>query len=218
MKKRMMAFLAVAAVLAAGVSASAAPQVQSSVLTKLDLSKSGVFANVPSISDIQAPASVAGAAVASAKKPQPSPSGGGNGRAAPDWSFTPGRLCTSSDPDFKEYRYAEHIAYCNRNVTQQMKQEVAAHYSVPQSAWSGYEFDHLIPLCIGGDSHVDNLWPQPRGANGSDDKDKLETQLYNEMSAGTVKQAEAVRQIYAWFGVSPQLRNMPSAAAQPVAQ
>ena len=117
----------------------------------------------------------------------------------PDWSLTPGRLCTPSDPNFKEYRYSEHIAYCNRNVTQQMKQQVAAEYSVPESNWSNYEFDHLIPLCIGGNSSVDNIWPQPHGANESDGKNKLENDLYNQMAAGTITQRAAKQQIYDWF-------------------
>lgn len=218
MKKELGKFLAAAglfAVLAGGLPAAATPQARpagidsSAVLSKLDLSKAGVFAHAPSVSDLQAPASVPGAPVPSA----PTAAAAGNGRQAPDWSFTPGRLCATSDPDFKEYRYAEHIPYCNRNVTQQMKQEVAAHYAVPQSQWSSYEFDHLIPLCIGGNSHVENLWPQPRGQNGgSDEKDKLELDLYKQMVAGTITQAEAVRQTYAWFGISPQLRGAPAAA------
>jgi protein tyrosine/serine phosphatase len=121
------------------------------------------------------------------------------GRATPDWSYTPGKLCTASDPDFKEYRYPEHVPYCNRHVTQQMKQEVAAHYGIPQSEWSSYEFDHLIPLGIGGNSRIENLWPEPRGASESDGKDQLEQQLFNELRDGKITQAEAVRQIYAWF-------------------
>jgi protein tyrosine/serine phosphatase len=121
------------------------------------------------------------------------------GSAQPNWSITPGNLCTPSDPNFKEYRYPEHIAYCNRNVTQQMKQQIAASYNVPQSDWHNYEFDHLIPLCIGGDSSIDNLWPQPRGPTESDGKDKLENQLFKEMSAGTITQKAAVQQIYDWF-------------------
>jgi|GEM_PF-1297104 len=121
-------------------------------------------------------------------------------RVQPDFAFTPGHLCTASDPNFKEYRYAEHIPYCNRNVTEQMKATVAAHYGVPQSEWGNYEFDHLIPLAIGGDSSVDNLWPQPHGSpDGSQGKDVLEDQLYREMVAGTVTQADAVKQIYGWF-------------------
>lgn len=122
------------------------------------------------------------------------------GRARPDASVTPGGLCTPADPDFQEYRYAERIAYCRRHVTQAMKLEVGAHYGISQADWRDYEFDHLIPLSIGGDSSVDNLWPEPNADNqGSDGKDKLELSLYLQMRDGKITQAEAVRQIRAWF-------------------
>ncbi|MFI5351271.1 MAG: hypothetical protein ACHQ2Z_17130, partial [Elusimicrobiota bacterium] len=124
-------------------------------------------------------------------------------RVEPDYSYTPGHLCSPSDPNFKEYRYAERIPYCNRNVTQRMKATIAEHYDVPESDWSGYEFDHLIPLAIGGDSSIDNLWPQPHGTpDGSDGKDRLENQLYLEMRDGETTQAEAVKRIYGWFTAS----------------
>lgn len=124
-------------------------------------------------------------------------------RVAPDASYTPGHLCSPSDPNFKEYRYAEHIPYCNRNVTQDMKLTIAQHYGVPQTDWSGYEFDHLIPLAIGGDSSIDNLWPQPHGdPDGSNGKDKLEEYLYLQMRDGKITQAAAVQQIYGWFTAS----------------
>ncbi|HXT01864.1 MAG TPA: hypothetical protein VN915_14410 [Elusimicrobiota bacterium] len=124
-------------------------------------------------------------------------------RVAPDSSYTPGHLCSPGDPNFKEYRYAEHIPYCNRNVTLQMKLTIAQHYGVPQADWNGYEFDHLIPLAIGGDSSIDNLWPQPHGdPDGSNGKDKLEDLLYREMAAGQITQAAAVQQIYGWFTAS----------------
>lgn len=130
-------------------------------------------------------------------------------RVEPDYSFTPGHLCTPSDPNFQEYRYDEHIPYCARVVTHAMKAEIAAHYGVPETDWSGYEFDHLIPLAIGGDSSIDNLWPQPHGdPDGSQGKDRLEQQLYLQMKAGSLKQAEAVRQIYAWFTASEMARKI----------
>ncbi len=121
-------------------------------------------------------------------------------RVSPDFSFTPGHLCTPSDPNFDGYRYPEHIAHCRRNVTERMKEIVAAHYGVPKSDWGNYEFDHLIPLAVGGDSSIDNLWPQPHGnPDGSQGKDRLEDQLYHEMAAGSITQAAAVQQIYGWF-------------------
>jgi len=125
-------------------------------------------------------------------------------RVKPDFAYTPGALCTANDPNFSEYRYAEHIAYCRRNVTEAMKEQIAAHYGVPKSDWDNYEFDHLIPLAAGGSSSIDNVWPQPHGnPDGSNGKDKLEDQIYQQMKAGTLKQADGVRRIYAWFGVDP---------------
>lgn len=197
MKRNLQACLALASVLAlAAAGGQAAMPGPASLLTKLDLSGGGVFAPAPAAGDLAAPASVPGAPAPSASQPVRAD----GARVFPDTSFTPGRLCATSDPDFKEYRYAEHIPYCNRHVTQQMKQEVAAHYGVPQSDWPKYEFDHLIPLGVGGNSHVENLWPQPRGnPDGSDDKDKLEDLLFHQMQAGSMKQADAVSQIWAWF-------------------
>jgi hypothetical protein len=139
-------------------------------------------------------------------------------RVTPDASYTPGHLCTPSDPNFKEYRYAEHIPYCQRTVTQQMKQEISAHYGIAQTDWPSYEFDHLIPLAIGGDSSIDNLWPQPHGdPDGSNGKDRLEEQLYLQMKAGTLTQAEAVRQIYAWFTSAVLLEKMVKVPGAPQA-
>lgn len=132
-------------------------------------------------------------------------------RVEPDYSYTPGHLCSPDDPNFKEYRYAEHIPYCSRVVTQGMKQTISAHYGVLQSAWNLYEFDHLIPLAIGGDSSIDNLWPQPHQPgtpDGSEGKDKLEMQLYLRMRDGTITQADAVKQIYAWFAADDMARKV----------
>lgn len=135
-------------------------------------------------------------------------------RATPDDSYTPGRLCTPEDPNFKEYRYAERIPYCRRTATTRMKQEIAAHYGVPREEWGNYEFDHLIPLGIGGNSSIDNLWPQPHGyPDGSGGKDRLENALYLQMRDGTITQAEAVRQIYAWFTMTRLIDKTMQAAA-----
>ena len=186
--------LALFVVLAGALPASAAPLGLD--LSKLNVSGGEVFAPAPAAGEMAALPSVPGAPVPSAGQPVQA----AGARVSPDTSFTPGRLCTAADSDFKEYRYSEHIPYCNRHVTQQMKQEVAAHYGVPQSDWPKYEFDHLVPLGIGGNSHVENLWPQPRGnPDGSDDKDKLEDLLFHQMQAGSIKQADAVSQIWAWF-------------------
>ncbi|MFA5139201.1 MAG: hypothetical protein WC728_08200 [Elusimicrobiota bacterium] len=118
---------------------------------------------------------------------------------SPDWSATPGKLCTTSDKDFSEYRYPERIPYCKRNVPKSVKLQVAARYGVPEDQFSKYQFDHLINLSIGGSNSPDNLWPEPLGSDEANGKDKLEYEVYQQLAAGTITQAEAVRRIYAWF-------------------
>ena len=174
------------------------------LLVLFSVSLSGAVSAAPSafqtLLNEAAPGQSAGSAGAAPAVPSPLRTFAVSRAAQPDWSVTPGALCTPDDPNFKEYRYPEHIAYCNRHVTKQMKLDVAAKYGVPQSDWPNYEFDHLLPLCIGGNSSENNLWPEPHGATESDGKDKLEFQLYKEISAGSITQSDAVKQIYAWFG------------------
>lgn len=107
-----------------------------------------------------------------------------------------GVLCTRSDKDFDEQRYPEHIAHCRRDVPVSLRNAVARRYNVPESDFHLYEFDHFIPLDIGGANHIDNLWPQPLAQAAS--KDRLELQLYEAMMAGTIKQSDAVAKIRAW--------------------
>jgi hypothetical protein len=157
------------------------------------------FGKASALDEAVVPSAGAGALVKTTAPPKTSGTAAGL-REIPDWSFTPGNLCTTSDPDFDELRYSEQIPHCRRHTTRQMKQEVAAHYGVPQSDWPNYEFDHLVPLAVGGNSHVDNLWPQPHGfPDGSNGKDKLEMKLYLQMKKGALKKAEALRQIQLWF-------------------
>lgn len=119
--------------------------------------------------------------------------------AQPDWGVTPGRLCTADDPDFSEYRYAEKVPYCKRNVTAARKKRVAAQYGVPWEDAPKFEFDHLIPVCVGGSSQDGNIWPQPRGDAEADGKDKVENQVCARLRAGTMTQAQAVKAVMDWF-------------------
>lgn len=116
--------------------------------------------------------------------------------ARPDAALTPGELCTPDDADFAGYRYPAHVAYCKRNVTYAEKQAVAKAYGVPESEWRNYEFDHLIPLNAGGDSHPANIWPQP--LNEAKEKDKVELLTYEGLRDGTLSQEQAVQMIWDW--------------------
>jgi hypothetical protein len=80
----------------------------------------------------------------------------------PDAKITPGTLCTHPD----EYRYAEQIPYCERDVSSALKAEIfetyrnELGYTLDPKTRSSYKIDHYIPLCAGGSNEETNLWPQ----------------------------------------------------------
>lgn len=116
----------------------------------------------------------------------------------PKATLTPGAACSEQDSDFKGYDYPSHVARCNRNITIQEKQRVAASYgNIPESDWKNYEFDHLLPLCAGGSNSDQNLWPQP--IDEAHLKDTLEVQICTAMKAGTMTQDEAFKKVRDWF-------------------
>jgi hypothetical protein len=115
----------------------------------------------------------------------------------PDSSKTPGKLCTTSDPDFMGLYYKEGVPRCKRNVPTSEKQQIGASYSISESSWPNYEFDHLIPLCAGGADSPENVWPQP--LNEAHVKDVLENQVCLELQAGTMTQNQAVQKIKDWI-------------------
>lgn len=116
---------------------------------------------------------------------------------APDWSLTPGVLCTTRDKDFHEFRYPERIPYCQRNTSREDKQEVSRWYGVPWEEHSKYQYDHLLSLCLGGSNNLRNLWPmevaQARRKAG------MEFQLCERLRKGEITQRDAVAQELGWF-------------------
>ncbi len=121
--------------------------------------------------------------------------------AHPDPRITPGALCTADDPNFDGYVYKENIPHCNRNFGEAKKAAVAKVYGVPQNQWSGYEFDHLIPLCAGGSNDVRNVWPEP--LDHAKLKDAVEEHVCSGMRAGLMTQAQAVNTIFTWIKENP---------------
>jgi hypothetical protein len=66
-------------------------------------------------------------------------------------------------------------------------------YSSPGTT-ADYEYDHLVPLELGGSSDVRNLWPEPYAA-GSYTKDGVENRLNHVVCSGQVSLAAAQQAI-----------------------
>ncbi len=113
----------------------------------------------------------------------------------PNYEMTPGKLCDSPT----EHRYAEQIAYCERNVSSDTKNAVIADYdrklgykirSMPRS---DFKIDHFIPLSVGGSNDVENLWPQHKSIYAY--SDKIESYVSELMRSGKLKQVDAINAV-----------------------
>lgn len=81
------------------------------------------------------------------------------------------------------------------SVTEPWKFASMRDYGVPTTPGHAglYEYDHLIPIELGGASVRKNLWPEPHTSSRA--KDAVENRLRAEVCAGDVKLAVARREI-----------------------
>lgn len=108
----------------------------------------------------------------------------------PDPACTPGsvfahatvsQICTSG--------YSASV----RDVSDTLKEEVYADYGIASHASGSYEVDHLVPLELGGDNSLANLWPEVHP--GYHQKDGIENELHAGICAGRVNLSTAQQQI-----------------------
>lgn len=111
----------------------------------------------------------------------------------PDQRITTGDFCTRSNPDYLGDAYSEKIPKCTRNVIQLTKNKIYEMYGVMPSCRSQYTIDHFIPLSIGGNNSVENLWPEAKSIKAL--RQNLELVLFQKLRDGKISQAEAIRQI-----------------------
>lgn len=110
----------------------------------------------------------------------------------PNETITPGKVCDRPT----EFRYAEHIAYCERNVSTGTKAAVIRQYdvelgfSIEQMERMDFKIDHFIPLCMGGSNDSENLWPQHKSVYVH--TDPIEQGLCDLMVRGQLSQSEAM--------------------------
>lgn len=112
---------------------------------------------------------------------------------APDENLTPGSLCNTPS----EYRYAERIPYCKRDVDSSLKWEIIKEYNSKLGYQiqdrPKYKIDHYIPLCMGGSNNKDNLWPQHESVY--EITDQVEHETCEELKSGSITQKAAVELI-----------------------
>jgi len=111
----------------------------------------------------------------------------------PNPTMTPGKLCDRPTA----YRYPEHIAYCERDVTYETKEFLIKQYDskfgyhIQTLDRAEFKIDHFIPLCVGGSNDMVNLWPQHKSVY--EITDPVEPLICQKMLEGKLSQADAVK-------------------------
>lgn len=111
----------------------------------------------------------------------------------PDPQMTTGELCSHEDPDYQGRRYPERIEICRRDVDGELKRKIYRAYGIPDQCRRRYTIDHFIPLSIGGNNSIRNLWPEHKLVKAK--RFDLEQEIFNEVSAGRMTQSMAVEKI-----------------------
>ena len=131
------------------------------------------------------------------------------GGGLPDPSCTPGAVMIMGRDLVCRYS-----ALSRRHVPEAVHRHAFREYGIPTPQPAGsYEVDHLIPLSLGGDNAIANLWPQASEPQpGFHEKDEVEDYLHREVCAGRMDLADAQRAIATdWLGVYWQLKKRPTA-------
>jgi hypothetical protein len=94
-----------------------------------------------------------------------------------------------------------------RDVPEGIKRAVALEYGLKLPLKPGaFEVDHWIPLEIGGDNDIRNLWPQPAlPIPGFRQKDRVETYLKRQVCSGAMTLRQAQEDIPDWVEIWKQL-------------
>jgi hypothetical protein len=113
----------------------------------------------------------------------------------PNPETTPGALCSEKDRHFAGYRHPEHLPVCRRKVEHELKDQIYDRYGIPERCRQSFIIDHLIPLSIGGNNSRENLWPEHHTIR--DRQIRFEQEVFDEVSAGKLTQAQAVEKVRA---------------------
>jgi hypothetical protein len=136
--------------------------------------------------------------------PEPAPGGCHDGTAVDGYAL-PDPRCTPGAVDGRVTQAGIGSTICRpgyaaavrppESLTEPAKLRAMAAYDARGPA-SGYEFDHLVPLELGGSSDLRNLWPEPEAGSpsqfdstdtdGLNAKDGVEDRLHAAVCSGRV--------------------------------
>lgn len=98
-----------------------------------------------------------------------------------------------------------------RSVSTSLRKKVFAEYGIsyPQP-YGSYEVDHLIPLALGGDNSIANLFPEAQDPYpGFKEKDVVENYLHEEVCKGNIALSVAQEQIAKdWMAIYNKLDSL----------
>jgi hypothetical protein len=116
-----------------------------------------------------------------------------DGSLLPDRGLTPGAYFADvTRDDVCDLHYTQGVRQPQFNA----KVEAFAGYGLSVRDRDAYRVDHLIPVSLGGNNALENLWPQPyAGPVGAQGKDALEAHLRGLVCTGTVTLTEAQQTI-----------------------
>jgi hypothetical protein len=105
-----------------------------------------------------------------------------NGEPLPDPNCTPGAVQSTDTAAICTPGWASaHREY----FTKQERELAFAKYGIQTDDPAGYgEYDHLVPLELGGANTPDNLWPEPGKIPNA--KDTIENIVHNQVCSGKV--------------------------------
>ena len=104
----------------------------------------------------------------------------------PDPSCTPGAVMTTDAATI-----CDESTQARRNVPASVHREALTEYgySYPQAS-GAFEVDHLVPLELGGDNVIANLWPEPAEPHpGFHEKDRVENYLHRQVCSGAMSRS-----------------------------
>jgi len=118
----------------------------------------------------------------------------------PDSACTPGAVFPNVTlQEICRYGYTRTV----RNVPFSEKDQVYAEYGIFHHSTGQYEADHLVPLELGGNNDIANLWPEAASPKpGFHEKDKVENYLHDQLCSGAMPLSEAQKEIATnWLAV-----------------